>query len=130
MTGTAEAKQPQTSKHNRVKYLMKPKATESITGSNAFSFARGALSGLGHKGKRRGSYAGGSDWSDHSHDDSCHSFKHIHKDRMFIARNNLKLNIFLNLFLMACLGLVFSLDWYCYYNESDSNVISHNFNFN
>lgn len=48
----------------------------------------------------------------------------IQKDRLFIARNNLKLNVFINLFLMACLGLVFSLDWYCYEQPSDASVIN------
>ena len=56
-------------------------------------------------------------------EDSYHSFKNMHKDRLFIARNNLKLNIFLNLFLFACLALVFSLDWFCY-ETSDVSTVS------
>jgi hypothetical protein len=53
------------------------------------------------------------DWSDTSHEQDM---KNMHKGRVFIAKNNLKLNIFLNLFLFLCLGLVFSLDWFCYPN--------------
>ena len=87
---------------------------QSSAGSGAFTFAKGALSSMGLRPFPKDSYAGASDWSDNRSEDSYHSFKNMHKDRLFIAKNNLKLNIFLNLFLFACLALVFSLDWFCY----------------
>jgi hypothetical protein len=111
---------PQSSKATKTKQHLKTKF-ESTSGSGPFSFAKGALSGLAGKRGNKESY-GGSDWSDSNDEGSCHSFNKVHKDRVFIAKNNLKLNIFLNLFLFACLGLVFSLDWYCYYDDDTTTV--------
>ena len=36
------------------------------------------------------------------------------KGKVFIVKNNLKLNIFLNMFFLACLTIVFVLEWYIY----------------
>lgn len=42
------------------------------------------------------------------------SLSKSHKDKIFIAKNNLKLNLIMNAALIACLGLVFFMNWYHY----------------
>ena len=67
------------------------------------------------KGSERNSEQSSDDKEELDNDGiSSNSMHNVQKDRLFIAKNNLKLNIFLNLFLMACMGVVYFLDWYCY----------------
>ena len=49
------------------------------------------------------------EWSDVSGEEAM-----LYKEKLFIAKNNIKLNIFLNILLIASLGIICSIDWFCY----------------
>ena len=42
------------------------------------------------------------------------SYDKRHKDKIFIAKNNLKLSLLMNLFLFPCLSLILFFNWYHY----------------
>ena len=67
-----------------------------------------------HQQDENESSSGSQSWSHHSEDKEDNHF--LAKDQLrkiFVAKNHLKLNAFINVFLFACLGFVFFLDWFC-----------------
>jgi hypothetical protein len=60
------------------------------------------------------SSSGSQTWSHHSEDKEGDDF--LSKEqfrRIFVAKNHLRLNAIINVFLFACVGFVFFLDWFC-----------------
>eukprot|EP00347_Sterkiella_histriomuscorum_P003820 403362813 len=97
------------------------------TNNNHGATKRGTITAGGNQNTMKSELSSDDNKSGHEDDYehlSNHSMSKEHRGIIFISKNNLKLNVFLNMFLIVMVGLIAYFDWYCYKSSDADGVHS------